>query len=182
MRALYGDKDADPPVEPPTTLQVLSRNESVLPERVNSEIGQVTDGDLQMYWGALRASGVSEKRLEKLKALNGLSQDWATHISLSLRGHHQSYDGQLHNLADLADDIKKKLDAGDLGAEEYSYLAKVYVECTKEAGKGVNTMMALTEALVRMMAANKNNAGGETKAVSGWGPMKKVGRPKNEAA
>lgn len=160
----------------------MARDTTDLPERIEKEIGQVSASDQEMYWAALRASGVSEKRLEKLKSLNGLAIDWATHISLSLRGHHQSYDGQLHNLADIADDIKKRLDGTpdadgkivQLDPESYSYLAKVYVECVKEAGKGVATMLALTEALVRMMAANKDQKAGEEKATAGWGPMKKV--------
>lgn len=174
LNALYGDKSADAPVQPPDKLQVIARDTSDLPERVAAEIGQVTDADQQMYWAALKASGVSDRRLAKLKSLSGLAVDWATHISLSLRGHHQSYDGQLHNLADMADDIKKRLDTGELDAESYSYLAKVYVECTKEQGKGVATMLALTEALVRMMAANEKKGGGEEKATAGWGPPKKV--------
>lgn len=168
---------------PPSKIQIFDRDESDLPENVSREIGHVGEEDLQMYWSALRASGVSEKRLAKLKSLSGLSRDWATHISLSLRGHHQSYDGQLHNLAEVADDIRERLKgvlAEDgktlipLCAEDYSYLAKVYAECVKEAGKGVNTMLTLTEALVRMMNASKDQKGGEEKAQAGWGPMKKV--------
>lgn len=160
----------------------MARDTTDLPERIEKEIGQVSASDQEMYWTALRASGVSEKRLAKLKSLNGLAMDWATHISLSLRGHHQSYDYQLHNLADIADDIKKKLegasnDKGEtvqLDPESYSYLAKVYVECVKEHGKGVVTMLTLTEAVVRMMSANKDQVANEGKAVAGWGPPKKV--------
>jgi hypothetical protein len=166
-------------------MEVVARDESDLPENVVKDIGQVGDEDWKTYWGALRASGVSEKRLEKLKSLSGLSKDWATHISLSLRGHHQSYDGQLHNLAELSDDIGEQMkgklaDDGEtmipLDAEEFSYLAKIRVECAKEIGNGVKTMLSLTEALVRMMAANdsKNASSGPVKA--GWGPMKKVGK------
>lgn len=180
---MFGDKYADPAVIPPSEAQVMGRDPADLPERVANEIGQVTDDDQQMYWNALRASGVSEARLKQLKSLNGLSRDWATHISLSLRGHHQSYDAQLHKLAEVADDIRERLkgqlaDDGEtripLSAEDYSYLSKVYTECVKEAGKGVNTMLALTEAVVRMMAANKDQHAGEEKATPGWGKMKKV--------
>lgn len=160
----------------------MARDTRDLPERVANEIGQVTEDDQQMYWNALRAAGVSEARLKQLKSLSGLSRDWATHISLSLRGHHQSYDAQLHNLAEVAADIKRQLAGKEmqdgsmqpLDAESYSYLSKVYVECVKQAGNGVNTMLSLTEALVRMMAANKDQKGDSGKAKPGWGAMKKA--------
>lgn len=156
-----------------------------MPSRVAVEIGHIDDGDLAIYRQALRAYGVSEKRLTKLKALDGLAKDWATHLSISLRGHHQSYDGQLHNLAELADEIAERLKGKEmqdgtrqpLDPEEYSYLAKIQVECVKEAGKGVNTMLTLTEALVRMMTADKNNKGAPIRATAGWGPMKRVRQP-----
>lgn len=163
-------------------MQVLNRSSDDLPERVSVEIGNVDPKDLDIYYTALRAYGVSEKRLAQMRALDGLAKDWATHLSISLRGHHQSYDGQLHNLAEVAEDIKERLKGHKnedgtytpLDAESYSWLSKVYVECVKEGGKGVGMMLTLTQALVQMISANKNQAGGPPRATAGWGPMKKV--------
>jgi hypothetical protein len=173
LNALYGDGKAEPEIGTPKEMALMNRSPDDLPEHVAQEIGSVSEEDMEQYYTALRAYGVSEKRLAKLKSLDGLAKDWATHVSISLRGHHQSYDGQLHNLAEVAESIKEKLDSGDLNAEEYSYLSKVYVECVKEAGKGVGMMLTLTEALVRMIGASKND-GAPAKATAGWGPMKKV--------
>ena len=181
LNALYGKAYGEPPAEGPSETQVMNRSSEDLPSRVAVEIGHIDDGDLAIYRQALRAYGVSEKRLAKLKALDGLAKDWATHLSISLRGHHQSYDGQLHNLAELADEIGEKLKE-TTDPEAYSYLAKIQVECVKEAGKGVNTMLTLTEALVRMMTADKNNQGAPQKATAGWGPMKRVRKPENSSA
>lgn len=172
LSQLYGDGRGDAPTRPPGEMSVLNRNPNDLPRSVAVEIGQVSREDTEQYYVALKAYGVSDERINKLKSLDGLAKNWATHVSISLRGHHQSYDGQLHNLAEVAENIKKRLDVGDLDAESYSYLAKVYVECVKEAGKGVGMMLTLTEALVRMIGAK--NEVSPTKAVSGWGPMKKV--------
>lgn len=162
-------------------MAVMNRSRGDLPGRVSVEIGSVGEGELKIYRDALKAYGVSDRRLAKIKALDGLAKDWATHMSISLRGHHQSYDAQLHELAELADDLTEKMKGTKqedgtyipLDAESYSYLAKIKVECVKEGGKGVGVMLALTEALVRMLGASKNNAPAE-KATSGWGPMKKV--------
>lgn len=145
--------------------------------------------DLENYRRALKAYGVSDKRLEKLKALDGLARDGAMHLAISLRVTHQSYDGQLHNLAEVAEDIKERMKGTQmedgtikpLDSESYSYLAKVYVECVKEAGKGFGLMMSGTEAIVRMtMAAKNKNGGGGGAAAPGWGPMKKV-RPEQNS-
>lgn len=162
-------------------MQILNRNPDDLPAHVAVEIGQVSREEMEQYYTALKAYGVSDERINKLKSLDGLANNWATHVSISLRGHHQSYDGQLHNLAEVAENIKKKLDGvknedgtiTQLDAESYSYLAKVYVECVKEAGKGVGMMLTLTEALVRMIGA-KNEAAPEGKTKMGWGKMKVV--------
>lgn len=180
LKEKYGDADADAPTVPPAEMGVLNRNPDDLPAHVAVEIGQVDAADMAQYYTALKAYGVSDERINKLKSLDGLANNWATHVSISLRGHHQSYNGQLHNLAEVAENIKKKLDGVpgpdgkivQLDAESYSYLAKVYVECVKEAGKGMGMMLTLTEALVRMIGAK--NEVQTAKAVSGWGPMKKV--------
>jgi hypothetical protein len=181
LNALYPSPDVDPPSDAPGSLDVMNRNSEDLPAHV--EIGGDIDEQAQnLYWAGLKAYGVSEKRLAKIKTLSGLSKDWATHLSISLRSHHQSYDGQLHNLAELADEIdemlKGKLNEDGtrvpLDVESYTYLAKIRVECVKESGKGVETMLALTEALVRMMNAKDGKGVGPEKAKAGWGPMKKV--------
>lgn len=159
----------------------MNRSAEDLPAHVEIN-GDIDPAAMNMYWDGLKAYGVSDRRLAKLKTLSGLSKDWATHLSISLRGHHQSYDGQLHNLAELADEIDEKLKGhvqedgtcAPLSIEEYSYLAKIRVECVKESGKGVDTMLNLTEALVRMMNASQGKGGGPEKAKAGWGPMKKV--------
>jgi len=181
LTRLFGKPFAEAPDTPPNDMQVLNRSAEDAPPRVSVEIGSVDPADLEIYHTALRAYGVSEKRITQMKALDGLAKDWATHLSISLRGHHQSYDGQLHNLAEVAEDIKErlkgtKMEDGSyqpLDAETYSWLSKVYVECVKESGKGVGMMLTLTEALVRMIGANKDH-GAAPKATAGWGPMKKV--------
>lgn len=174
LKEKYGDHDADAPDTPPGEMGVLNRNAGDLPEHVSIEIGKATDSDLELYRTALRVYGVSEERLQKIKTLDGLSTNWPAHVAISLRGHHQSYDGQLHNLAEVADGIKKKLDKADkLDAEDHSYLAKVHVECVKEIGKGVGMMLQLTEALIRLNKSSQPDPNGG-KATSGWGPMKKV--------
>ena len=183
LATLYGRDDREPPDQSPDEMQVMNRSATDLPASVGTELfGNIGEDDLTIYRNALRAYGVSEARLAKLKALDGLAKDWATHMAISLRGHHQSYDGQLHNLAELADDIAERLKGTKnpdgtytpLNTEEYTFLAKVKVECVKEGGKGLATMMTLTEALVRMLAADKGKRSSGEKATMGWGPMKKV--------
>lgn len=175
LNSMFGN-GGDSPADPPNQFQVMDRDRDDLPESTGGSelVGQIDEEAMEKYRNALMVYGVSQKRLDKLKALDGLAKDWATHISISLRVTHQSYDGQLHNLAEMADDIKEKLADPGLSAEEYSYLSKIYVECVKEGGKGVGLMLALTEALVRMLGADKNKNGGTPKATAGWGPQKKV--------
>lgn len=189
LNALYGRHRNEPPEQSPDEMQVMNRSATDLPAKVGVELfGNINDDDLTIYRNALRAYGVSEARLAKLKALDGLAKDWATHMAISLRGHHQSYDGQLHNLAELADDIAERLKGTKnedgtftpLNTEEYTYLAKVKVECGKEIGKGVVTLMTLTEALVRMLNADKNKPNNGAKATPGWGEMKRVHKPEND--
>lgn len=136
-------------------------------------VDQVAEMDREMYRTALKAYGVSDKQLAKLKALDGLAKNGGRLLSVSLQMTHQNYVGQLHNLAEVADEVREKMSADGIDAETYSYLAKIYVECVKEAGKGYGLMMTGTEAMVRMMASAKST-GPVEKATSGWGPMKKV--------
>lgn len=146
-------------------------------------VEQVAEMDREAYRNALKEYGVSERQLNKLKALDGLAKNGGRLLSVSLQMTHQNYVGQLHNLAEVADQLKdrmagKKMEDGSTqppDVEEHSALARAYIECVKEAGKGYGLMMAGTEAMVRMMAsARAGDKGAQPKATSGWGPMKKV--------
>jgi len=177
LNALYGDHKADLPAEAPAELKALGRRRSDLEAIPGIElVDAVAEMDRENYRAALEKYGVSKGTLEKLKALDGLAADGGRLLAVSLQMTHQNYVGQLHKLAEVADDIKKRL-TDELGAEDYSYLAKVYVECVKEAGKGYGLMMTGTEAMIRMMVSARGQGGGEPKAQAGWGPMKKVTRP-----
>ena len=185
MNRLYGDPSADVPSDGPTDIDTMNRDASMLPEHVPGIelVDSIAQMDRETYRAALKDYGVSDKQLAKLKALDGLAANGGRLLSVSLQMTHQNYVGQLHNLAEVADDIRERLmpkkDAdGNLvpmNAEDYSYLAKVYVECVKEAGKGYGLMMTGTEAMVRMMTAAKADKKPDSgKATAGWGPMKKV--------
>jgi hypothetical protein len=148
-------------------------------------VDQIAQMDREAYRTALKEYGVSDKQLAKLKALDGLAANGGRLLSVSLQMTHQNYVGQLHNLAEVADDIRERLkpQMGEDGvpthmnAEDYSYLAKIYVECVKEAGRGYGLMMTGTEAMVRMITASKGEAKGGGGQVKGaWGPMKKVAK------
>ena len=175
----------EPPVETPTDVASMGRRpDDLMAMAPGIElVDQVADMDREMYRGALKEYGVSDKQLKKLKALDGLAKNGGRLLSVSLQMTHQNYVGQLHNLADVADEIRDRLTemsspregvAVALNIEEYSSLAKVYVECVKQAGSGYELMMKGTEAMVRMMAAAKGKSLGNEKAEAGWGPMKKV--------
>lgn len=183
LRAKYGDGRDDPPSDAPNGMEVMNRSPEDLPESRAVELfGSIEEDDLTRYRNGLRAFGVSEARLAKLKSLEGLAKDWPTHVAISLRGHHQSFDGQLHNLGELADDITERLKGHKnpdgsytpLNTEDYTFLAKTRIECVKEHNKGLVTLVSLTEAMFRMVSADKNKGSEGAKAAAGWGPMKKV--------
>ena len=180
----YGRSNREPPAFAPSDVAAMGRRpDDLIALAPGIElVDQVAEMDREIYRGALKEYGVSEKQLKKLKALDGLAKNGGRLLSVSLQMTHQNYVGQLHNLADVADQIKERLNGKEmqdgstqpLDAEEYSYLAKVYVECVKQAGAGYELMMKGTEAMVRMMAAAKGTGIGNEKAQAGWGPMKKV--------
>jgi len=134
---------------------------------------EVMQMDRDAYRDALKKYGVSDRQLDKLRALDGLAKNAGHLLSISLQMTHQNYIGQLHNLADVADELKERLNP-DMPSEEYAALSRAYIECVKEAGKGYGIMLTGTEAMVRMMAAAKGRSPSDTKTTHGWGPMKKV--------
>lgn len=187
LNALYGSGKSP---NKTSKMTAMKRRESDIPDdpepeaEVNIElVEQVAEMDREAYRAALKQYGVSDRQLNKLKALDGLAKNGGRLLSVSLQMTHQNYVGQLHNLAEVADELKDRMSGNvmqdgsiqPLDIEEHSSLARAYIECVKEAGKGYSLMMAGTEAMVRMMAAARSgNAGAQPKAVSGWGPMKKV--------
>lgn len=171
----------------PNFSDALLRGPGDLPESVGGvELAEsVAEMDRQAYRDALKEYGVSDKQLAKLKALDGLAKNGGRLLSVSLQMTHQNYVGQLHNLAEVADELRDRLRGKEmadgstqpLDFEEYATLSKVYVECVKEAGTGYKLMMAGTEAMVRMIMASKGKSPSGSPAEAGWGPMKKVRAP-----
>lgn len=143
-----------------------------VPENV-SLIQQVEQQDRDIFRKALREAGVSVKTIDKLKSLDGLAINGGRLLTTSLQMTHQNFIGQHFTLTDVADDLRKRMDETD-DPEQYAALARVWIECAKEAGKGYKLMLEGTEAQIRMMAAAKGHAPSEAKSVAGWGPMKKV--------
>lgn len=149
----------------------------------------ITALDLETYRAALKVYGVSAMHLEKQRALDALAAGNSDRmLAISLRVAHQSYVGLLHDLDEVAAAVKERLNGvampdGTTVAhepEQHAALAKVFVDCVKERGRGAAIMMAGIETIVKMSAAAKDDApDGAGKAKPGWGKMKKVRPPQN---
>lgn len=149
----------------------------------------ITALDLETYRAALKVYGVSAMHLEKQRALDALAAGNSDRmLAISLRVAHQSYVGLLHDLDEVAAAVKERLNGVAMPdgttvphePEQHAALAKVFVDCVKERGRGAAIMMAGIETIVKMSAAAKGDGPGVAgKTKPAWGPMKRVLRQDN---
>lgn len=187
LKALYAHrkgsfgKPADESPKPPDGTAPFRRRVDDLPEPVRGiELAEtVAEMDRDIYREGLREYGVSEKQLKKLKALDGLAKDSGRLLSVSLQMTHQNYLGQLHKLADVADDLLERMKGVEIDGkyiphapEDQASLTKCYIECVKEAGKGYQLIMEGTQAMVRMIAVASGVSDTAPARETKWKPKK----------
>jgi len=174
-----------PPVAAPTEAELMDRSPDTQPDSipspasVNLALG-IAEQDAKILLEGLKALGIQDKTLERLRKLDGLAQSNGHFLSVSLQTTHRMYFLQLVEMMEVAQRMKddyieaeivdpanpeKKLSR--LSHEERAWFYKCYTEMVKEAGKGYNTMMEGTKAMVMML-----------KAASGDGDKPKQGKPK----
>lgn len=186
LNALWGGMTPkSPPVEPPSEAELMDRDVTTQPEAipspgaVNLALG-IAEQDAKILLNGLKELGINEKTLDRLRKLDGLAQSNGHFLSVSLQTTHRMYFLQLVEMMEVAQKLKadyldfevedpknpgQKL--GRLSHEERAWFYKCYTEMVKEAGKGYNTMMEGTKAMVMML-----------KAASGDGDKPKQGKPK----
>jgi hypothetical protein len=186
LNALWGGMTPrSPPVEAPNEAELMDRSPETQPSAipspaaVNLALG-IAEQDAKILLEGLKALGIQEKTLDRLRKLDGLAQSNGHFLSVSLQTTHRMYFLQLVEMMEVAQKMKSDyLDyeqddpknpgqkLGRLTHEERAWFYKCYTEMVKEAGKGYNTMMEGTKAMVMML-----------KAAAGDGDKPKTGKPK----
>jgi hypothetical protein len=166
LRALWSKAGADnadgPP--PPRQGEVFNRAPLDLPkdEPMTIELAQMVEqADRDMHEKGLKALGVSENMLTRLKGLEGLARSSGHFIAISLETTHRSYYLQVLELMEVAKGIRDRLMAppGDTNYiaddEARAFLGKNYVEMVKEAGRAYELMLTGAQAMVKMIVDTK---------------------------
>jgi hypothetical protein len=186
LRALYGHKGVDNEISAPTATDAARRTPADRPTPPNDEIDiqmaeLVTDSNNRLFHSKLEELGISEKMRKKLLSLDGLAKNAGTLLTTSLDKTHRIYFVQLIELAEdltqLRADLNERTDAGGYKIDDHvhrSFYLKVAVEMAKELGRGYNTMLTGTEAMVRIIGGQKKPGGKSNRAKPGWGELKRV--------
>jgi hypothetical protein len=134
----------------------------------------VDEEDAKMLLEGLRAIGLPEKDLKRIKDLSALAKSNGHFIASSLQTTHRSYFVQVMELTTVARNLKERYldDVEEVDKEtqakvmvrnnrcsdeERAYFYKCYTEMVKEAGRAYEIMMNGAQAMIRMLQA----AGGD---------------------
>jgi hypothetical protein len=195
LRALYGDRTehtTKAPVAPPTPLELMGRTEDKTPPGIGKQSGInltniVDEEDAKMLLEGLRAIGLPEKDLKRIKDLSALAKSNGHFIASSLQTTHRSYFVQVMELTTVArnlkerylDDVeeddkdnpgtKKMVRNNKCSDEERAYFYKCYTEMVKEAGRAYEIMMNGAQAMIRMLqAAGSDGDDDQSNAKPAW--------------
>lgn len=147
----------------------------------------VDEEDARMLLEGLRAIGLPEKDLKRIKDLSALAKSNGHFIASSLQTTHRSYFVQVMELTTVARNLKERYlddveeeDKDNPGSkkmirnnrcsdEERAYFYKCYTEMVKEAGRAYEIMMNGAQAMIRMLqAAGGNDDDDQANAKPAW--------------
>lgn len=184
LRALWGAQAVGGEVPLPTAEEIRMRTPSIIPN--GSAVGTVDLGDIvsendtNIMRLGLKKMGASESLLKSLKQLDKLAESGGKFLAVSLQTTHRMHFVQTIASFELADRIKKLLDADDAEADPEKKLShedrmgyfSLYLEMQDATGKAYTLTLKGTESMVRMMmAASKRGYKGKA-AKPGFAALK----------
>lgn len=179
LRAIYGARGFGGEVPLPSAEEVRSRTPGTA-EAGDVDLAEiVSENDTNIMRLGLKKMGASPELLKNLKHLDNLAASGGKFLAVCLQTTHRMHFVQTIGTFDLADRIKKILDADDAEKDAAKKLShddrrgyyELYLDMQAATGQAYNLTLKGTESMVRMLMAANKRGFGKKAAKPGFGAM-----------
>ena len=165
----------------PAETEIMEREPDDLPPGVGSDtkaaveiVQMVGDAEREMHMKSLKALGVSEVTLKKLRDLDGMASSTGAFIAIGLEKTHRLYYLAVIDLKTVADGIKERyLDLKDdkpqVSPDLLPFYYRNYIDAVKEFGRAYDLFIQGAAVILKIVSGqNDEQPGGKKKVKLGF--------------